>query len=200
MKNINPTILVMVLLLVCALLIPVFLNWNAYVLIFIFLAFSTFSIGYLFARQENKKDQKQGDQQSILNLLSSSLGEILIIHRMEDHGNIFVSPTIKQVLGYEPDFIRNKFTTFMVHPEDRKLLVPQLKMEQLLNDKTFELLLRIRRMDGSYVPMLVSGKGIKNKETALITHTLLAFNHLPTKSKNQKVEGMTWRSKTRQIE
>ncbi len=200
MKNINPTILVLVLLLVCALLIPVFLNWNAYVLIFIFLAFSTFSIGYLFARQENKKDLALGDQQRILNLLANSLGEIIIIHRMEDHGNIFVSPAIKQILGYEPDFIRNKFTTFIIHPDDRKLLVPKLKIEQLLSGKAFELPLRIRRVDGSYLPMLVRGKGIKNKETTLITHTLLALNHLPKKSETQKVEAMTWRSKVRQIE
>jgi len=200
MKNINPTILVMVLLLVCALLIPVFLNWNAYVLIFIFLAFSTFSIGYLFARQENKKDQDLGDQHNILNLLSNSLGEILIIHRMEDHGNIFVSPTIKQILGYEPDFIRKKFTTFIIHPDDRKLLVPRLKMEQLLNNNEFELPLRVRRFDGSYLPMLVYGKGIKNQESALITHTILTLNHLPKKSENQKVKAMTWRSKTQRME
>ena len=200
MKNLNPTILVMVLLLVCALLISVFLNWNAYVLIFIFLAFSTFSIGYFFARQQNVKDSSIGNKVSVLNLLSKSLGEVLIIHRMEDHGNIFVSPGIKQILGYDPEFIQNKFTTFIIHPDDRKLLVPKLRMEQLLVSNKFELPLRIRRVDGSYLPMLVSGKGIRSEETDLITHTLLALNHLPTKSENDKVEGMTWRSKTRLIE
>lgn len=200
MKNLNPTILVMALLLVCALLIPVFLNWNAYVLIFIFLAFSTFSIGYLFARQQNEKDLTVGDKLSVLNLLCQSLGEILIIHRMEDHGNIFVSPGIKRILGYEPAYIRSKFTTFIIHPDDRKLLVPRLKMEQLLFCNEFELPLRIRRFDGSYLLMLVKGRGIKNEESALITHTLLILNHLPTKLENQKVEAMTWRSKTRQIE
>jgi len=200
MKNLNPTILVMALLLVCALLIPIFLNWNAYVLIFIFLAFSTFSVGYFFARRQNGKDSYIDKKMSVLNLLSKSLGEVLIIHQMEDHGNIFVSPGIKQILGYDPEYIQNKFTTFIVHPDDRKLLVPKLKMEQLLACNEFELPLRIRRFDGSYLPMLAKGKGIKREETGLITHTLLALNYLPDKSKNAKVEGMTWRSKTRQIE
>ncbi len=200
MKNLNPTILVMALLLLCALLLSVILNWNAYVLIFIFLAFSTFSIGYFFARQQNVKDTHFSNNRSVLNLLSKSLGEVLIIHQMEDHGNLFVSPGIKRILGYDPEFIKNKFTTFIVHPDDRKLLVPKLKMEQLLVSNKFELPLRIRRMDGSYLPMLVSGSGIKSEETDLITHTLLVLNHLPTNSANNKVEGMTWRSKTRQIE
>lgn len=200
MQKLNPTILVLALLLLCALLIPAFLNWNAYVLIFIFLGFSTFSIGYLLARQQNEKDDLMDNQQSILDLLSNSLGEILIIHRMEDHGNIFVSPGIKRILGYEPAFIRKKFTTFIVHPDDRKLLVPQLKVERLLNGEEFELPLRIRRFDGSYVLMFVRGRGIKHPETSLITHTLLAINRVPAKSEKQKVEAMTWRSKTRQIE
>lgn len=199
MKNLNPTILVMAVLLLCAMLIPVFLNWNAYVLIFIFLGFSTFTIGYLFARQQNEKDLDFGEKLDVLNLLASSFGDILIIHRMEDHGNIFVSPGIKKILGYDPAFIRSKFTTFIIHPDDRKLLVPCLKMEQLLFCQEFELALRIRRFDGSYLPMLVSGQGIKDKETELITHTLLALNHLPTKLENPKVAAMTWRSKTRPI-
>jgi PAS fold. len=200
MKYLNPTILVMALLLFCALLIPVFLNWNAYVLIFIFLAFSTFSIGYLFARQENLKELNLSNQVNVLDLLVKSMGEILIIHQMEDHGNIFVSPEIKRILGYDPNFIRRKFTTFIVHPDDRKFLVPRLKMEQLLLRLEFELPLRIRRMDGTYLTMLVKGKGIKNKETGLVTHTLLVFNHLPTNRARQKSEGMTWKNKMIPIE
>ena len=200
MKNLNPTILVMALLLFCALLIPVFLNWNAYALIFIFLAFSTFSIGYLFARQENLKELNLSKQVNVLDLLVDSMGEILIIHQMEDHGNVFVSPGIKRILGYDPNFIRGKFTTFIVHPNDRKLIVPRLKMEELLARGEFELPLRIRRMDGSYLPMLVRGKGIKDKETGLVTHTLLVFNHLPTDLGSKKSEGMTWRNKMIQIE
>ena len=200
MKYLNPTILVTALLLFCALLIPAFLNWNAYVLIFIFLAFSTFSIGYLFARQENLKELNLSNQVNVLDLLVNSMGEILIIHQMEDHGNIFVSPGIKRILGYDPNFIRGKFTTFIVHPDDRKFLVPRLKMEELLLRLEFELPLRIRRMDGTYLPMMVKGKGIKNKETGLVTHTLLVFNHLPTNLPQQKSEGMTWRNKMIQIE
>ncbi len=200
MKNLNPTILVVALLLVCALLISIFLNWNAHVLIFIFLAFSTFTIGYLFARQQNTKDLNIDNKLNVLNLLANSFGEVLIIHRMEDHGNIFVSAGIKQTLGYDPAYIRSKFTTFIIHPDDRKLLVPRLKMEQLLFKNKFELPLRIRRFDGSYVTMLIKGQGIKDETSQLITHTLLALDYLPTKSENRKVEGMTWRSKIRQIE
>jgi len=200
MKKINPTILVMALLLLCALLIPVFLNWNAYVLIFTFLAFSTFSIGYLFARQQNEKDLKLGNQQYILDMIANSMGEVLIIHQMEDHGNIFVSRGIKKVLGYNPEFIRNKFTTFIIHPDDRKLLVPRLKMEQLRTCNEFELPLRVRRVDGTYLSMMVKGQGIKNEETDLITHTLIAMRYLPESKEYQKVEGMNWRSKTVQLE
>ena len=87
-----------------------------------------------------------------------------------------------------------------VHPDDRKFLVPRLKMEQLLLRHEFELPLRIRRMDGTYLPMLVKGKGIKNNETGLVTHTLLVFNQLPTHLERQKSEGMTWRNKMIQIE
>jgi len=200
MKYLNPTILVMALLLFCSLLIPVFLNWNAYILIFIFLAFSTFSIGYLFARQENIKEVNLINQLDVLDLLVNSLGEILIIHQMEDHGNIFVSPGIKRILGYDPNFILGKFTTFIIHPNDRKFLVSRLKMEELIVRSEFELPLRIRRMDGTYLPMMVKGKGIENKETGLVTHTLLVFNHLPADPKRHKSDGMKWRNKMIQIE
>ena len=175
MKNFHPTAMVMALLLLSLLLIPFLLNWDVFVLIFIFLGYSTFAIGYLFARQRNNKALLSEQNELAFDLMTRSLGEIVMIHRMEDHTNIFVSPQIKAVLGYEPELVLRKYTTFIIHPDDRKLLIPFLKIEILQRQPKFSILVRVRMVDGSYVRMRLNGHGVADAHTGMITHTVLSF-------------------------
>jgi len=176
MKKIHPTTMVMALLLLSLLLIPFLLNWNIFVLVFIFLGYSTFAIGYLFARQRNQKDLDEQQTELALDLVIRSMGGVVMIHRMEDHTNIFVSPQIKSILGYEPAYVLRKYTTFIVHPDDRKLLIPFLKIEILQQQPRFSLLVRVRKVDGDYISMQINGWGLTDDHTGLITHTVLSLN------------------------
>jgi len=175
MKNFHPTTMVMALLLLSLLLIPFLLNWDVFVLIFIFLGYSTFAIGYLFARQRNNKALLSAQNELAFDLVTRSMGEIVMIHRMEDHTNIFVSPQIKTVLGYDPELVLRKYTTFIIHPDDRKLLIPFLKIEILQRQPQFSILVRVRMVDGSYLRMRINGHGVPDVHTGMIMHTVLSF-------------------------
>lgn len=175
MKKINATTIVITLLLLSLLLIPFLLNWNIYVLVFIFLGFSTFAIGYLFARQRNQLDEQSEFKDLAFDLVLRSLGGVVMIHRMEDHTNVFVSPQIKSVLGYEPASVLRKYTTYIVHPDDRKFLIPHLKIAVLQEQPLFSIEVRVRKVDGDYLTMRINGRGLADGHTGMITHTVLSF-------------------------
>jgi diguanylate cyclase (GGDEF)-like protein/PAS domain S-box-containing protein len=83
-------------------------------------------------------------------LLSASSGVILSCRAAADHGATFVSPSVKSLLGYEPDeFLKEpKFWLEAVHPEDREeveaMLAYVCEVGNLVHD------FRMRHRDGGY--------------------------------------------------
>lgn len=180
MRNINPGIGVVLLCLLPAIILPILFSGNAYIFVFIFLGYTAFAVGYLFARNQNRLDGNVENQTKALGLVLQAMGEIVLIHRMEDHSNIFVSPSVQTVLGYHPDFILKKFTTFIIHPDDRQLVVPRLKIESLQQTPVFEIEVRVRMVDGDYKNMKLEGKGVADEYTGLIAYTVLLFKENTT--------------------
>ncbi len=83
-------------------------------------------------------------------LLSASSGVILSCRAAADHGATFVSPSVKSLLGYEPDeFLKEpKFWLEAVHPDDREeveaMLAYVCEVGNLVHD------FRMRHRDGGY--------------------------------------------------
>ncbi|MEM1322856.1 MAG: ATP-binding protein [Bacteroidota bacterium] len=161
------------------------LEWEPRVFVFVFLAYSAGIIGFLTARQFLKKDQMTTEQDLLYRLMAENTADILILHRMEDNSNVYVSPSIK-ALGYAPDEIICKYGTYLLHPDDRRKLVQRLKLTKLQQNDSFLATLRVRNKDKSYVWMELKGKAIKD-EQGQITHTLLALRDVSSRKELETV-------------
>ncbi len=162
------------------------LEWEPRVFVFVFLAYSAAIIGFLIARYLMQKDEATTEQDVLYRLMAENTSDIVILHRMEDNSNVYVSPSISS-LGYQSDEIICKYGTYLIHPDDRRLLVQRLKMNKLKQNNRFLATLRVRSKDKSYIWMELKGQAIKD-EKGQITHTLLSLRDV---SERKEVETVT---------
>ena len=162
-----------------ALVIPIacmlfLLEWEPRVFVFIFLAYSAAVIGFLLARHFFNLDILRREEGHYFELMAEHSNEVLILHRMEDNSNVYISPSIEDFLGFAPDEILCKYGTFLLHPEDRKTLVQLMSGSSLQSSPVFTCTLRLRSKKGDYHWMEVCGKAIRDKG-GQISHTLLSL-------------------------
>ncbi|MEM9824164.1 MAG: ATP-binding protein [Bacteroidota bacterium] len=151
------------------------LEWKPQILIFIFLGYTSAVIGFLLARTTLVRDQLLSEADKLYRLMVNYIDDVVIVHRMEDHSNVFVSPSIAGVLGFSPDEIICKYGTFLIHPGDRKKLIQHLKMEALEKNPSFTKMLRVQKKDGQYIWMELNGKAITDPESGVIVYTIWSF-------------------------
>ncbi len=121
------------------------MEWDYRVLVFILMGYSAALVGFLFAKTPIGKVLLSAEEDLYHRLVVRSKLEIALVHDLENGRNIFVTPSVKSVLGYQPHHIVNRYCTFLIHPDDRK------KMMQLLSPKsiaaTSNLSTRLRVME-----------------------------------------------------
>ena len=100
--------------LVCMLFL---LEWQPQILIFIFLGYSSAIIGFMFARTTLVRDKLLKEEDQLFRKVVNYLGDVVIVHRMNDHSNVFVSPSIQDTLGFSSKEIICKYGTFIIHPD-----------------------------------------------------------------------------------
>ena len=68
------------------------------------------------------------------------------------HGTTFMSPNVREIMGYEPEDFRGSFWIDRVHPEDRERVAAEIR-EKLLPTGHHVMEYRFLRADGSYRTM-----------------------------------------------
>ncbi|MEL6862830.1 MAG: ATP-binding protein [Bacteroidota bacterium] len=149
------------------------LEWEPRILIFVFLGYSSGVIGFLLARSMIKSNQLLQPTDRLYRILAQNVGDLLIVHQLEDSSNVFVSPSIKGLLGYTPNEIICKYGTFLIHPDDRKNLSQYLQAQQLFRHPEFSCMLRVLKKDGQYLWMELSGKAVFEEED--VKYAILSF-------------------------
>ena len=150
------------------------LEWEPRILIFVFLAYSSGVIGFLLARSSMFQGELVSEEDRLLRLLAAHIGDLVMVHRFSDTSNIFVSKSIFNTLGYQVDEIICKYDTFLIHPDDRKLLRGRLQKLQENKKPSFLMTLRVLTKDGLYQWMEVHTTGV-NDEAGVVTHAVLCF-------------------------
>ena len=81
-------------------------------------------------------------------LLSASPSMIYSARAAGDHGNTYMSPNVRQILGYEPADFVGPFWMDHVHPEDRELVAAGI--QKLHDSGRHAMIYRFRHADGRY--------------------------------------------------
>ncbi|MEM9921107.1 MAG: PAS domain S-box protein, partial [Bacteroidota bacterium] len=165
------------------------LEWEPRVLVFVFLGYSSGVIGFLLARTMVEKDKLLKEEDILYRLLATNIGDLVIVHRMEDNSNVFVSPSIKAHLGYAPNEIICKYGTYIIHPDDRKQMSRKMSPEALQRNPSFNLTLRVQKKDNTYIWMELAGKAIPG-ESGETTYAILSFRDATAR---KEVEAATQR-------
>lgn len=172
----NPDVRILFFVLIIPLTCMLFLlQWEPQILVFVFLGYTSAVIGFIFAKSTLVRDQLLSEEDQLYRMMVNYIGDVVIVHRMEDHSNVFVSPSIESVLGFSPDEIICKYGTFLIHPEDRKQLIQALRIESLERNPAFTITLRVQQKAGQFLWMELSGKAIVDPELDTISYTILSF-------------------------
>ena len=72
---------------------------------------------------------------------------------------LYVSPSVREILGYDPEEITGRMPQAFIHPEDVKLL-PEAIPRFIQGSSQEEILVRMRRKDGDYALIEFSGSPV----------------------------------------
>ncbi len=103
------------------------MEWDLRALLFIMLGYVAALVGFMFAKTPMGKVLLTRDEELFHRMVAGSTEEILIVHHLHTGRNVFVTPSVKKILGYHPSHIVDRYGTFIIHSEDRN------KMEKLLS-------------------------------------------------------------------
>ncbi|MEO1518655.1 MAG: ATP-binding protein [Bacteroidota bacterium] len=165
------------------------LEWEPRVLVFVFLGYSSGVIGFLLARTMIEKDRLLKEEDVLYRMMANHISDMVIIHRLEDNNNVFVSPSISELLGYAPDEIICKFGTYLIHPDDRRQMQRKMHPEALSRNPEFVLSLRVQKKNKTFIWMELAGKAILDDQ-GQPNYTILSFRDATAR---KEVEAATQR-------
>ena len=116
------------------------------------------------ARRE-QAETTQREQEDQLRRLAENTTDL--VTEVDSQGTmLYVSPSYRQGLGYEPDLVIGKNAFDLVHPEDRQLAI-ETAAQVGAEHRSGKVTLRVRHADGHYLSLEVSGNPLYDPGGAL---------------------------------
>lgn len=112
------------------------------------------------AREKLRKELE--NRQSLYKLVSENASDLVALHKLDGTYH-YLSPSCKELLGYEQNELLGKSPADFVHPADMAVLDGQDLGDALLNMDVDQVEYRIRRKDGLYIWMESYFKPIANE-------------------------------------
>ena len=128
----------------------VVMEWDFRVLVFILMGYAAALVGFLFAKTPIGKVLLSAEEELFHRLAVRSTQDILLVHCLESGRNVFVTPSVKTVLGFHPHHIVNRYCTFLIHPEDRKKMMQLLSTTSIEAKTVLSTRLRVMEKGGGY--------------------------------------------------
>jgi PAS domain S-box-containing protein len=126
------------------------MGWDHRVLLFILMGYAAALVGFLFAKTPVGKALLDTDENLFNRLLVQSATQISIVHDLDSGRNVFITPSVKAVLGYQPHHVVSRYCTFLIHPEDRKKMMQLLSRETLALESNLSTRLRVMQKGKGY--------------------------------------------------
>ena len=163
--------------------------WAPGLVVFVFLSCTAAITGFILALSPFFRDTFTSDADRVYRLLANNIDELIIVQRLSDEANVFVSPSIADLLAYDPEEIITSFGTFILHPEDRKQIKNRMSPEKLSNSSSFSRTVRVQKKDQTYLWMDLQAKAVFD-DSGKADYVILAFRDA---SERHRVEQATKR-------
>ena len=106
--------------------------------------------------QEKGFEQKLLESEERYRLLSTNSSDIILLTDV-DRRIVFISPSVKEILGYQPEELIGTVAMDLIHPDDVK--VAKTKGDTIrINDETVRTVVRMRKKSGEYRWVESNGK------------------------------------------
>lgn len=140
------------------------LVYQPQVLLFILFGYMTAVVGFVMACVFIRRDKLLQEDDLVYRYVAANSPQLVIVHRLADNTNIFVSPNVENILGYTVETVMNQFISFIIHPKDRKRFTAHLVQQRLLQQIQFECNVRVVRAMDTDLSMCITGHIIKGED------------------------------------
>ncbi|MTI87832.1 MAG: PAS domain S-box protein [Balneolaceae bacterium] len=122
-------------------------------------------VGSILKRKQIEHELKE--REALYKLISTNSADMVCLHK-PDGTYQFVSPSVKNILGYTPEELIGTNPYDLFHPGDLLKIQEESDQKSLENDlaKNFEY--RIRRKDGEYIWFDTASKSITNEQGEVV--------------------------------
>lgn len=121
---------------------------------------------YIDISELKEKERQLKVSEEKFRFIANNTTDIICQHNI-DGGYTYISNSIKEILGYEPDEMLNKIAFDFIHPDDLKLMFDA--KEQFIKDsKHIILTYRFRKKDNTYVWLETTLRNILNEENIVV--------------------------------
>ncbi len=111
-------------------------------------------------REKSEEARRESEEQ--LRFITDNMTDV--IGQVDAEGIItYFSPSLKQLIGYEPQEILGKSSSDLIHPEDQDKIAKVIQ-EAIITGKPLNTDYRAKKSDGSYIWLEASGKAVYDAE------------------------------------
>jgi len=167
----------------------ILLDWDISILIFILLSFAAAMTGFIFAKTKYGKSLISKDEEMYFKMIADTSDDIVFIHRVRDKTNVYITPSVENVLGYAPSRVVNRQSAFLVHPEDRKKMTKLIAFKSLRQETVLKTKLRIQEKGKEYRWMELQVSPIATDDGE-IEYAVLKFKDVSSQKEMEKVSRM----------
>ena len=104
-------------------------------------------------RDITKRNRMQAQAKAVeaqYKLLAEHGNDIIFLTDMKGNG-LFISPSVKKHLGYNPEELMRKVPFFLIHPEDQKREMEKWRQQVFVEKNPYKGRMRLRHADGHYI-------------------------------------------------
>ncbi len=133
---------------------------------------------------EARKELQESEEK--YRLLANNSNDLIILHDL-DGTYKYISPSIRDILGFDPDELLGQNPYDLVHPDDLILIFDEPERKKLLKSGTKNDEYRIRRKDGKYIWFESYTKPVRNDKNELVAFQSFSRNVTKQKENEEKL-------------